>query len=54
MNPRPVDETAMLWVAAAAVILNGGIMLGLHRDASHRSRRVVTACCWECETGDRS
>ena len=35
MSPAPVDESAMLWVAAAAVVLNGGIMLGLHRDAGH-------------------
>jgi cobalt-zinc-cadmium efflux system protein len=27
----PVDETTMLWVAAGAMVLNGGIMYGLHR-----------------------
>jgi len=31
LNPVPVDDDAMLWVAAAAMLLNGGIMLGLHR-----------------------
>jgi len=31
LNPVPVDETTMLWVAAGAMLLNGGIMLGLHR-----------------------
>jgi cobalt-zinc-cadmium efflux system protein len=30
MNPVSVDENAMLWVAAAAMVLNGGIMFGLH------------------------
>jgi cobalt-zinc-cadmium efflux system protein len=30
MNPVRVDESAMLWVAAAAMVLNGGIMFGLH------------------------
>ena len=29
--PVPVDESAMLWVALAAMVLNGGIMLGLHQ-----------------------
>lgn len=31
MHPVAVDETAMLWVAAGAMVLNGGIMFGLHR-----------------------
>jgi cobalt-zinc-cadmium efflux system protein len=31
LTPAPVDEMAMLWVAAAAMALNGGIMFGLHR-----------------------
>ncbi len=31
LHPVPVDETSMLWVAAGAMALNGGIMLGLHR-----------------------
>jgi cobalt-zinc-cadmium efflux system protein len=31
VNPVPVDETTMLWVAAGAMVLNGGIMYGLHR-----------------------
>jgi len=35
MDPQPVNETAMMWVAGAAVVLNGGIMIGLHAEASH-------------------
>jgi cobalt-zinc-cadmium efflux system protein len=31
LHPVAVDENAMLWVAAAAMLLNGGIMFGLHR-----------------------
>jgi cobalt-zinc-cadmium efflux system protein len=31
LNPVAVDETTMLWVAAGAMLLNGGIMFGLHR-----------------------
>ena len=31
LHPVAVDENTMLWVAAAAMALNGGIMLGLHR-----------------------
>jgi cobalt-zinc-cadmium efflux system protein len=31
LHPEPVDEFSMLWVAAGAMVLNGGIMLGLHR-----------------------
>jgi cobalt-zinc-cadmium efflux system protein len=31
LHPVAVDENAMLWVAAAAMVLNGGIMFGLHR-----------------------
>jgi cobalt-zinc-cadmium efflux system protein len=31
LNPVAVDEFSMLWVAAGAMVLNGGIMLGLHR-----------------------
>lgn len=31
LHPVPVNESAMLWVAAGAMALNGGIMLGLHR-----------------------
>lgn len=34
MHPVAVNETAMLWVAGAALLLNGGIMWGLH-GASH-------------------
>jgi cobalt-zinc-cadmium efflux system protein len=33
MNPAPVDENVMLWVAALGILLNGGIMLGLTRGA---------------------
>ena len=29
LNPVVVDEYAMLWVAAGAMVLNGGVMLGL-------------------------
>jgi cobalt-zinc-cadmium efflux system protein len=35
ITPEPVNETAMIWVAGAAVALNGGIMIGLHGDAHH-------------------
>ncbi len=31
LHPVAVDETTMLWVAAGAMLLNGGVMLGLHR-----------------------
>ncbi|MES1257377.1 MAG: cation diffusion facilitator family transporter [Acidobacteriota bacterium] len=31
LHPVPVDDDAMLWVAVAAMVLNGAIMLGLHR-----------------------
>ncbi len=31
LNPVAVDETTMLWVAAGAMVLNGGIMFGLHQ-----------------------
>jgi cobalt-zinc-cadmium efflux system protein len=34
LHPTAVDESVMLWVAAGAVILNGGIMLGLQRAGS--------------------
>jgi len=30
-HPEPVDDTIMFWVALAALVLNGGIMLGLNR-----------------------
>jgi cobalt-zinc-cadmium efflux system protein len=35
MNPVAVNEFAMLWVAAGALVLNGGIMWGLHSSSSH-------------------
>lgn len=31
LAPAPVNETTMMWVAAAGILLNGGIMLGLRR-----------------------
>jgi len=31
LHPRGVDDRLMLWVAAAALVLNGAIMLALHR-----------------------
>jgi cobalt-zinc-cadmium efflux system protein len=31
LHPVAVDEITMLWVAAGAIVLNGGIMLGLHK-----------------------
>jgi cobalt-zinc-cadmium efflux system protein len=31
LHPQRVDDRMMLWVAAAALILNGAIMLALHR-----------------------
>jgi cobalt-zinc-cadmium efflux system protein len=31
IRPQPVNERIMIWVAAAALILNGAIMLALHR-----------------------
>jgi cobalt-zinc-cadmium efflux system protein len=31
LHPRPVDDRMMLWVAAAALVLNGAIMVALHR-----------------------
>jgi cobalt-zinc-cadmium efflux system protein len=35
LHPRHIEEWTMLWVAAAALALNGGIMWGLHRDKDH-------------------
>jgi cobalt-zinc-cadmium efflux system protein len=32
LHPRHIEEWTMLWVALAAVALNGAIMWGLHRD----------------------
>jgi cobalt-zinc-cadmium efflux system protein len=31
LHPVPVDDRAMLWVALGAVVLNGGVMLGIQR-----------------------
>ncbi len=35
LAPQPVNESTMLWVSGGAVILNGGIMIGLHGAAHH-------------------
>ena len=34
-NPHPVQEWVMLWVAVAALLLNGAVMWGLNRDKDH-------------------
>lgn len=34
-HPKRVEEWTMLWVAVAALALNGAIMWGLHRDKDH-------------------
>jgi cobalt-zinc-cadmium efflux system protein len=31
VRPQPVNDRVMIWVAAAALVLNGAIMLALHR-----------------------
>jgi cobalt-zinc-cadmium efflux system protein len=31
LHPQPVEEKVMMWVAAGALVLNGSIMLALHR-----------------------
>lgn len=31
LHPAPVDDSAMLWVAVGAMVLNGGIMFGLQQ-----------------------
>lgn len=38
VDPQPVNEGAMLWVAGAAIVLNGSIMLGLHGDHDLNTR----------------
>jgi cobalt-zinc-cadmium efflux system protein len=35
LHPQHVQEWTMLWVAAAALALNGGILWGLHREKDH-------------------
>lgn len=35
LHPVHVQETVMLWVAVAALVLNGGIMWGLHTEQRH-------------------
>jgi cobalt-zinc-cadmium efflux system protein len=32
VHPQPIEEWTMFWVAVAALVLNGAIMWGLHRD----------------------
>jgi cobalt-zinc-cadmium efflux system protein len=34
-HPRHIEEWTMLWVAAAGLALNGGIMWGLYREKDH-------------------
>jgi cobalt-zinc-cadmium efflux system protein len=34
-HPRQIEEWTMLWVAAAGLALNGGIMWGLYREKDH-------------------
>jgi cobalt-zinc-cadmium efflux system protein len=35
LHPRQIEEWTMLWVAVAALALNGGVMWGLYRDKDH-------------------
>lgn len=35
LHPRQIEEWTMLWVAVAALALNGGVMLGLYREKDH-------------------
>jgi cobalt-zinc-cadmium efflux system protein len=35
LRPQHVEEWTMLWVAVAALALNGGILWGLHREKNH-------------------
>jgi cobalt-zinc-cadmium efflux system protein len=35
LHPKHVEEWTMLWVAVAALALNGGILWGLHREKNH-------------------
>jgi len=35
LTPHPVQEWTMLWVAVAALVLNGAVMWGLNRDKDH-------------------
>jgi len=41
LHPEPVAEWTMLGVAAAALLLNGGIMWGLHRDKDDLNIRAA-------------
>lgn len=34
-HPEPVAEGVMIWVAALALVMNGGILLALHRGGDH-------------------
>lgn len=38
MAPAAVNETVMIWVAAAGIVLNGGIMLGLRSESDINMR----------------
>ena len=42
LNPQPVDDTMMLWIAGLGLLLNGGIMWGL-RNARHSDINVRSA-----------
>jgi cobalt-zinc-cadmium efflux system protein len=35
LHPRHIEEWTMLWVAVAALALNGGVMLSLYREKDH-------------------
>jgi len=35
LHPQHVEEWTMMWVAAGALALNGGILWGLHREKNH-------------------
>jgi len=35
LHPQHVEEWTMLWVAAAALAVNGGILWGLHQEKNH-------------------
>lgn len=41
LNPEPVHQWIMLFVAAAALLVNGGIMWGLHRDKDDLNIRAA-------------
>ncbi len=41
LNPRPVHSLAMVWVGIAALLINGGVSLGLMRDREDLNLRSV-------------